>query len=70
MKYLLGNMGDQILQIIARETIIELKLISCFLLPWPGVLVAACLVCLVLVDLPGLRAILAVFLLVMGAVKY
>ena len=63
-------MGDQILQIIARDTIIKLKLISFFLLPWPGVLVAASLVCLVLADLPGLRAILAVFLLVMGAVKY
>ena len=63
-------MGDQILQIIARDTIIKLKLISFFLLPWPGVLVAACLVCLVLADLPGLRAILAVFLLVMEAVKY
>ena len=60
-------MGDQILQIIARDTIIKLKPISIFLLPWPGVLVAASLVCLVLAELP---AILAVFLLVMGAVKY
>ena len=63
-------MGDQILQIIARDTIIKLTLFSCFLLPCPGVLVAACLVCLVLADLLGLRAILEVFLLVMGAVKY
>ena len=63
-------MGDQILQIIARDTIIKLTLFSCFVLPWPNVLVAACLVCLVLADLPGLRAILAVFLLVMEAVKY
>ena len=63
-------MGDQILQIIARDTIIEFKPSSCFLLPWPGVLVAACVVYPVLADLPGLQAILTVFLLVMGAVKY
>ena len=40
-----------------------LKLISCYPLPWPGELVAVCLAYLVLADLPGLLAILAVVLL-------
>ena len=39
------------------------RLISCYLLPCHGELVAACLVHLVLADLPGLQALLAVFLL-------
>ena len=40
-----------------------LKLISCYPLSWPGELVAVCLVYLVLADLSGLLAVLAVLLL-------